>query len=107
MNFKIITSSELKEKLDRRDDFRLIDVREPVEFEIARIEGAGLKPLSRFQEWAETINAAGEIVFMCHHGIRSANVFQFFAHNDFEYIYNLTGGIDAWSAEIDENVPRY
>jgi rhodanese-related sulfurtransferase len=107
MNYKTITPQELNEKFARKEGFRLIDVREPLEFSIARIEGADLLPLSKFQEWANALDAEEEIVVMCHHGVRSANVCAFLAQKNFTKIYNLDGGIDAWSLEIDRNVPRY
>lgn len=107
MLFKTISARELSEKLKQREKFRLVDVREQEEFEIARIENAELLPLSDFQNWIETLNPTEEIVFMCHHGVRSAQVCAFLARNGFENVWNLSGGIDAWSAEVDRNVPRY
>jgi rhodanese-related sulfurtransferase len=86
---------------------RLIDVREPGEYEVARVEGAELMPLSRFQEWAGALDPAEEVVFMCHHGIRSAQVCAFLARQGFDKLHNLAGGIDRWSVEVDPAVPRY
>jgi sulfur-carrier protein adenylyltransferase/sulfurtransferase len=102
-----ISPAELKERMERGDDLQLIDVREPAEYEIARVEGARLLPLSRFPEWAATLDAETEIVFMCHHGIRSAQVCAYLAREGFKRLHNLAGGIDRWSAEVDEGVPRY
>lgn len=107
MNYKLITPTELNERLKRGDEISLIDVREPVEFEIARIEGADLLPMSRFNEWGGMLHSDEEIVVMCHHGIRSAQVCSYLSQQGFENIYNLTGGIDAWSLEVDRSVPRY
>lgn len=107
MLFKSISASELREKLQNESDFKLIDVREPEEFAWARIDGAELLPLSEFQNWHERLNPADEIVFICHHGIRSQQVCSFLAQGGFENLWNLSGGIDAWSVEVDGNVPRY
>lgn len=107
MNYNVITPTELNERIKRGEQLSLIDVREPVEFEIARIEGADLLPMSRFNEWNGMLHRDEEIVVMCHHGIRSAHVCYYLAQQGFEKVYNLTGGIDAWSMEVDRSVPRY
>jgi len=105
--FESISPEELKERLERGDRLEVIDVRETEEYELARIEGARLLPLSRFPEWAGALDPDAEIVFMCHHGIRSAQVCSYLAREGFRKLYNLSGGIDAWSCEVDRRVPRY
>lgn len=107
MNYQTITPSEANEKLKAGENFRFIDVRELYEYEIARVETAELLPLTRFSEWIGGLKPEEEIVVMCHHGVRSANVCQFLVHNGFTNVSNLAGGIDLWSVEVDENVPRY
>ena len=107
MQYQRISPAELAERLRKGEKFKFIDVREPAEYEIARIEEAELLPLSRFSEWGDALNPEDEIVVMCHHGIRSANVCMFLARSGFEKVYNLEGGIDLWSAMVDETVPRY
>ena len=107
MIYKSATPQEISERLKNGDQFKFIDVREPVEYEIARIEDAELLPLSRFSEWIDTLKPEDETVVMCHHGVRSANVCMFLAQKGFEKVFNLEGGIDLWSATVDENVPRY
>ncbi len=107
MIYQTITATELSQRLEARENFRLIDVRELLEYEIARIEQAELLPLTQFNEWIDRLEPEEEIVVMCHHGIRSANVCQFLARNGFEKVSNLEGGIAAWSAEVDPNVARY
>lgn len=107
MNYKTVTPAELHKRITRGEQIALIDVREPEEFEIARIEGARLLPLSRFHEWSHTLNSEDELVVMCHHGIRSAQVCSVLARVGFKKLYNLAGGIDAWSAEVEVSVPRY
>jgi adenylyltransferase/sulfurtransferase len=107
MSYQTISPTEFAERVARGDRVRLIDVREPEEFELARVEGAELLPLSRFQEWAGTLNAEDEIVVMCHHGIRSAHVCAHLAEQGFTKMVNLAGGIERWSVEVDRSVPRY
>ena len=107
MSYGTMIPAELAAQLKRGEPVLLVDVREPVEYEIARIEGARLLPLSSFQEWSGTLDPSQEIVFMCHHGIRSAQVCAFLAQQGFDKLFNLAGGIDRWSEEVDSNVPRY
>lgn len=107
MLYEIIEPKELEACLKQLNAPRVIDVREEYEHEIARIEGAQLKPLSAFQEWASELNPNEEIVFLCHHGIRSAQVCSALARLGFTKLHNLSGGIDAWSKEVDARVPRY
>ncbi len=107
MGYETISPAELYERISRSEQITLIDVREPEEFEIARIEGAHLLPLSRFHDWSHALNPDDEIVVMCHHGIRSAQTCSVLARVGFKKLYNLAGGIDAWSLEVDEKVPRY
>ena len=105
--FETVTPQKLAERMERGERVDLIDVREEVEYEIARIEGARLLPLSRFNEWVGTLNSDEEYVFMCHHGIRSAQVCAFLAGQGFKKLYNLAGGIDRWSHDVDTSVARY
>ena len=107
MLYKSVLPGQLAERLKKGEKIKLIDVREPVEYEIARIEQAELLPLSLFGEWNASLNPEDEIVVMCHHGVRSANVCIYLAQNGFEKVFNLEGGIDSWSIDVDRNVPRY
>jgi rhodanese-related sulfurtransferase len=107
MDYGTITPAELDARLKRSDELLLVDVREVAEHEIARIEGARLLPLSVFNEWAERLDPAAEMVVMCHHGIRSAQVCAYLARQGFTKVSNLAGGIDRWSREVDPNVPLY
>jgi len=106
--YQNLTTAQVKAKLDRGDQFRLIDVREQDEYHTARIEGADLLPLSRAQEWMETLPADQEIVFFCHMGGRSQQVASYLAsQRGFTNVANMLGGIDDWSVRIDPTVPRY
>jgi adenylyltransferase/sulfurtransferase len=105
--YQSITPKQAIERLKAGEQFRFIDVREPQEYAVARVEQAELLPLTRFNEWIDSLDADEEIVVMCHHGIRSANVCMYLTRNGFEKVFNLEGGIDLWSIEADENIPRY
>ena len=107
MEFKSITPSQLSERLRGEGPPLVVDVREPEEYELARIEGARLLPLSLFNEWAPALDPERETVFMCHHGMRSAQVCAWLSRQGFGKIHNLAGGIDRWSTEVDPAVPRY
>jgi len=85
----------------------LLDVREPWEYDIARIPGARLIPMSQIDAALDTLDAEQEIVVICHHGRRSQQVAQYLEANGFSQVANLSGGIEAWSLEIDPSLPRY
>ncbi|HUS34999.1 MAG TPA: rhodanese-like domain-containing protein [Verrucomicrobiae bacterium] len=106
---KSITASELAGLLKLVDAPKLLDVREPEEFEIASLPGARLVPLGQIPASLEQIadwkNEA--IVVYCHHGIRSMHAITFLEHAGFKNLANLSGGIDAWSREVDPKTPRY
>jgi adenylyltransferase/sulfurtransferase len=102
-----ISVRELKQKMDARETFQLIDVREPFEYEIARINGAKLIPLGEIAERADELAREEPIVVHCHSGKRSAQAVQVLQQRGFGNVFNLDGGIDAWSDEIDQSVPRY
>ncbi len=107
MSYETITPSEYIERAARGERVRLIDVRETWEFELVWIEGAELLPLSRMSEWEGALKDDEEIVFMCHHGVRSGSVCAYFSRKGFTKLRNLAGGIDRWAAEVDPKMPRY
>src|SRR6476659_11398515 len=98
---------ELKRKMKAREVFELIDVREAFEFEIARIDGAKLIPLGEIGDRADELRRGPTIVVHCHSGQRSAQAVRLLQQRGFSNVYNLDGGIDAWSDQIDPNVPKY
>src|SRR5206468_3485388 len=102
-----ISVQELKGKMDAGETFRLIDVREPFEFEIAQIEGAKLIPLGEIPERADELDREQTLIVHCHSGRRSAQAVQLLKQRGFANVYNLEGGIDAWSEFIDPTVPKY
>ena len=102
-----ISAKELAARLRSGAPPLLIDVREPFEFEYARIAGAVLKPLGQITRWAKGLGQEAEIVLLCHTGERSAQATMFLRQQGFKQVANLRGGIDAWSVQVDPNVPRY
>ena len=102
-----MSANELKQKMDAREPFELIDVRETYEYEIARIDGARLIPLGEIAERADELPRDRPIVVHCHSGRRSAEAVRLLQQRGFGNIYNLEGGIDAWSDQIDPGVPKY
>jgi sulfur-carrier protein adenylyltransferase/sulfurtransferase len=98
---------ELSDRLRRGDVIDLIDVREPYEWRIARIEGARLIPLGRIGASASEIARDRDVVLYCHHGARSRTAGEALVAQGFDRIWNLSGGIDRWSEEVDPSVPTY
>ncbi|HEV8361251.1 MAG TPA: molybdopterin-synthase adenylyltransferase MoeB [Candidatus Thermoplasmatota archaeon] len=85
----------------------LVDVREPGEWDIAHIEGATLIPLRTLPDRAKDLPQNRDIIVHCHSGARSAQAVQFLRRMGFQRVWNMTGGIDAWSQLIDPSVPQY
>lgn len=102
-----ITPLELKAKIDRSDDFVLIDVREPEEFAIGRIPGSKLIPLGALPERLNELSTADDIVVHCKSGGRSAKAVDFMKQAGFRKVKNLVGGILRWSDDVDPSVPKY
>jgi adenylyltransferase/sulfurtransferase len=102
-----ISVQELKQKLDRGEQVTLIDVREPWEYNIAKIEGAQLIPLGTLGTAYKSLDPNAEIVIHCHMGMRSMDATQFLLQQGYKNVKNLTGGINAWSMQIDPSVPKY
>ncbi len=102
-----ITARELKDRLDNGDKIFLLDVREPHENSMAKIEGSVLIPLGTLPGSLDQLNRDAEIVAYCHRGMRSADAVGFLLQQGFPKVKNLVGGIDIWSVEIDPSVPRY
>ena len=107
LTVKELTPRELAEKLRRGDDFDLIDVREPFEWEIAHIEGARLVPLSTFPDAIKELDSSREIVVQCKVGGRSARAAEALIAAGFRNVWNLAGGITRWSDDVDPAIPKY
>lgn len=102
-----ITVQELKRKIDQDETVVLLDVREPFEVEIARIDRAQVIPLGELPARLDELDRSRDIVALCHKGTRSAAAVDFLLDAGFEKVANLQGGIDAWAAEIDPAMARY
>jgi rhodanese-related sulfurtransferase len=102
-----ITPGEVRDRLRSGELLRIVDVREPIEFQIARIEGSELIPLSELPHRLAALDPAQELIVVCHHGIRSHHACEFLRGSGFARVRNLVGGIDRWSVDVDPAVPRY
>ena len=102
-----VSVQELKRKMDEGEALTLVDVREPYEYEIARITGSRLIPLGELGTHVDELPRTGTLVLQCHSGARSEHAVRLLQDAGFGNVYNLEGGIDAWSSEIDPAVPRY
>ena len=99
-----ISVQELKQRLDNGDDFILIDVRENSEVAVGKIEQSVHIAMSEFQQRVSELEKDKEYVIQCRSGKRSRNVLEFMRQSGYNKLYNLTGGIIAWSNEIDPSV---
>ncbi len=102
-----ITVRDLKERMDKGETVFLLDVREPHEYSLAKIDGSVLIPLGQLPTSLDQLDRDSEIVAYCHKGMRSADAVGFLLQQGFPNVKNLIGGIEAWSIEIDPSVPRY
>ena len=102
-----ITPAEVKARLDRGEKLVLVDVREPWEHQVCRIEGAQLIPLGSLAASLQTLPDVDELICYCHHGMRSLDAATWLRFQGFAKAKSLAGGIERWSVEIDPRVPRY
>jgi adenylyltransferase/sulfurtransferase len=101
-----ISVQELKRRREAGDDFFLLDVREPYEYQIAQIGGT-LIPQNDVAKRIGELNPAHDIIVHCRSGVRSQRIAELLKQNGFERVSNLAGGILAWSDEIDPTVQKY
>jgi len=106
---KQITAPALAARLGDpgRDKPVLLDVREPWEFQICRIEGSRHLPMGEIPARAGELDPEEEVVVICHHGARSLQVALFLEKQGFSDVTNLTGGVDAWAKNVDPAMPLY
>jgi rhodanese-related sulfurtransferase len=106
---KTLSVLELAEWLASEERARpvLLDVREPWEHQICRIDGSELMPMRTVPERAGELEPGRPVVCVCHHGRRSLHVAMFLEQHGFTDVYNLTGGVDAWAREVDKAMPSY
>jgi len=102
-----ISAKNLQEKLANNTKVTLLDVRESNEFQFAHIKGSLHIPLSLIPLKINEIDTTKDCVVICHHGMRSQQAANFMVNSGLNNIYNLSGGIDAWSVDCDSTVSRY
>src|SRR4051794_6975859 len=105
-----ITPAEVKRKMEQGERLHLIDVRQPDEYQIARIEGGELVPMNTVPSAVQELEAKADdapLIVYCHHGVRSLNVVNWLRGQGITDCRSMAGGIDRWSLEIDPHVPRY
>jgi rhodanese-related sulfurtransferase len=105
-----ITPQEVHRRLNAGEKLALIDVREPIEFQLAKIDGSELVPLRSVPGELSRLDALAEetpLIVLCHHGVRSLNAVHWLREKGVDACQSMSGGIDRWSLEIDPLVPRY
>jgi rhodanese-related sulfurtransferase len=103
-----ITPGEVRQKLDTDEPLVLLDVREPVELQMAHLGDTVNIPMGDIPTRAnQELDPDAHIVVMCHHGVRSLNVTNWLRQQGFEKVQSMRGGIDRWSREVDAKVPTY
>ena len=105
-NMKSVNAYELNGLIQNNEDFTLLDVREPHELEIAQIKHDVHIPMGQIPDRHSELDKGKRIIVMCHGGVRSARVCSYLTDHGFDAI-NFTGGISAWSREIDPSVTEY
>jgi len=103
----LLSVEDLCARRDAGEPFDLLDVREPHEYEIARIPGATLFPLSTLASRLHELDSARTYTIACHRGTRSVQAFHLLRTAGFAKLQVLAGGIDAWAERIDPSMPRY
>lgn len=102
-----IKPADVKARLDRGEKLHLVDVREPWEYDLCRIEGAMLVPLGALAASLNTLPDVDEVICYCHHGLRSLDAATWLRFQGIVKAKSLAGGIERWSLEVDPTVPRY
>ena len=106
-----VSAEEVKRKLDQSDSFTLVDVREPSEHDICKIDGSILIPLGKIEEMKpQNLNGiakSDQIILHCKAGVRSLKAAKVLKKMGFENVKSMAGGIEEWSGKIDPSVPKY
>ena len=102
-----ISVHDLSQRMAAPNPPVVLDVREPQEIAIARFPGAVEIPMQSVSSRMDELDKTAEIFVLCHHGMRSAHVAEYLAEQGFTRVGNVSGGIDAWSLQVDPSVPRY
>ncbi len=104
---KSVSPKEAKQLMNINSSLRLIDVREPWEYKIAKLNNSQLIPLRELNKHLKQFELTESFLIYCHHGSRSFYACAYMLQQGFTEVYNLEGGIDAWSREIDKSLPKY
>lgn len=102
-----VLPEEIKKEQDEGKKIVILDVREPWEYQTARVEGSVLIPLGQLEKRKDELDPTAEIATLCHKGVRSYQAMMILKSLGFKNIRNISGGIDAWSVRVDPAVPRY
>lgn len=105
-----VTPQEVKRRIEAGEKLTLIDVRELVEHQIARIDGSELIPMNTVPAALQSLDAkadAGTLIVFCHHGMRSLSVVNWLRQQGVDACQSMSGGIHQWSCEIDPKIPIY
>jgi rhodanese-related sulfurtransferase len=103
-----ITPTQAKDLLASSTPPLLLDVREPMEYQMARIEPSTNMPMGEVPARAhQELDEEQPILVLCHHGVRSLSVAAWLRSHDYDKAQSISGGIDAWSRLVDPSVPRY
>jgi len=103
---KSINVKDLEQLLKTNKDLYILDVRNPSEVALASLGGFNI-PLGQLHDRYSQVPSGKDIYCLCHHGVRSQMAQDFLLQNGYNNVINIEGGIDAWSLEIDSNIPRY
>jgi len=102
-----ISPAELKQKLDSGLDIKIVDVREDWEIEIAKLPGSEVINQKLAYEILNKMDKNTEVVFYCHHGLRSLEAASYFKGHGLPNVKSLKGGIESYTMEVDPSIPRY
>ena len=101
-------ATEINDILNNKENNLIIlDVREKWEYDICHIKESVHIPMGQIAERKDELNMEDTIIVVCHHGIRSRMVAKFLDASGFNDVINLSGGVDSWSKEIDQSMPKY
>ena len=105
-----VSPEEVCSRLAQGPAVTLVDIREPEEFRLARIDGCSLVPMGSIPAELPTLQGlagASDLMVICHHGVRSLQAVHWLRQQGVENCFSVAGGIDRWSREIDPQIPRY
>ena len=105
-----VTPQDVQQQLARGGALTIIDVREPEEFALSRIEGSELVPMGSIPAQLQRLEGLADersLMVLCHHGVRSLQVVSWLRTHGVDNCFSVAGGIDRWSLEVDRDVPRY